>query len=193
MAPNWPALVFFRLMTGVGAAGPPTVVGGLLVDIYLDLRDRGNAIMLLSVAGMIGSLVGPMVAGSVSTVGWRWMFWVALMASGVSWPFLSFLPGQEAWDLEIKSDKLIKHAETYGPVILARYAHLRRIESGNPNILAPIELKKKSLKKMITVVLTRPIRMFIEPIVLCTCLFLALDNAMLYLYFEGYPIIFQGM
>jgi len=34
--------------------------------------------------------------------------------------------------------------------------------------------------------------MFGEPIVLCACLYLALEYAIFYLFFEAYPIVFQG-
>lgn len=40
--------------------------------------------------------------------------------------------------------------------------------------------------------LTRPFRMFLEPLVLFTDLFLLYQYSILYLYFEAYPIIFKG-
>lgn len=46
---------------------------------------------------------------------------------------------------------------------------------------------------MMTVTLVRPILMFAEPIVLCSCLYLAFEYAIFYLFFEAYPIVFQGI
>ena len=47
---------------------------------------------------------------------------------------------------------------------------------------------------MATVTLTRPLRMlFFELIVLATCLYLALAYGIFYMYFEAYPIIFEGI
>lgn len=40
--------------------------------------------------------------------------------------------------------------------------------------------------------LVRPFRMFAEPIVLATSLFMAMVYAIFYLFFEAYPIIFGG-
>jgi hypothetical protein len=81
--------------------------------------------------------------------------------------------------------------ETYGPILLARRAQKIRKETGNENIYAPIELEKKGWKQMLTVTLTRPIRMFIfELIVLATCLYLSLAYGIFYLYFVSYNIIF---
>ena len=47
---------------------------------------------------------------------------------------------------------------------------------------------------MITVTLMRPLNMIIhEALVLFTCLYLALAYAIFYLFFEAYPLIFQGL
>ena len=83
--------------------------------------------------------------------------------------------------------------ETYGPVILKKYAQQMRKATGNPDIVAPIDLQKKGAKQMVTVTLMRPIRMLLfEAIVLFSCLYLALAYAIFYMFFEAYPIIFQG-
>ena len=49
-----------------------------------------------------------------------------------------------------------------------------------------------SMKRQIIVVLTRPLRMFAEPLVFFTDLFLLYQYTILFLYFEAYPIIFKG-
>lgn len=115
------------------------------------------------------------------------------MIAGISLFFLLFLP------------------ETYGPTILKQRARKMRKETSNPNIYAPIELEKKGAKQMITVTLMRPLNMiFHEAIVLFTCLYLSLAYAIFCeylcrpmdmsnlayawqdLFFEAYPLIFQG-
>ena len=112
----------------------------------------------------------------MSTVSWRWSFWVVLIYAGVSFVPLLLLP------------------ETFGPILLKRRAKKMRSEKNDPNIYAPIELEKKGFVQMATVILTRPIRMFLfEALVLVTCTYLALIFGILYLYFEAYPIIFQGI
>lgn len=69
-----------------------------------------------------------------------------------------------------------------------------RKETGNPNIFAPIELEKKGARQLITVTLTRPVRMILfEAIVLFTCVYLSIAYAVFYLFFEAYPLIFQGI
>lgn len=69
-----------------------------------------------------------------------------------------------------------------------------RKATSNPNIFAPIELEKKGAKQMITVTLMRPLHMIaFEAIVLFTCLYLSMAYAIFYLFFEAYPLIFQGI
>ena len=84
--------------------------------------------------------------------------------------------------------------ESYEPIILKQRAKKLRKESGNNNIVAPAELEKNSIKRTITVTLTRPIRMMIhESIVLFSCLYLCLVYAIFFLYFQVYPFIFRGI
>jgi len=104
------------------------------------------------------------------------VFWIGLIFAGASWIPLFFLP------------------ETYGPILLARRASKLRKTNGNPNIFAPIELEKKGFKQMATVTLTRPLRMIcFELIVLATCIYLSVAYGIFYMFFEAYPIVFQGI
>lgn len=121
-------------------------------------------------------MLGPLISGFISLVNWRWTFWFGLIFAGVTLPLVAFMP------------------ETYAPILLKRKASAIRKETDNPHVLAAIELEKKGAKEMITRTLTRPIRMFIyEAIVFFTCMYCALAYGIFYLYFQAYPIIFQGM
>lgn len=84
--------------------------------------------------------------------------------------------------------------ETYAPTILTKRARRMRKETSNPNIFAPIELDKKGAKQMVTVTLMRPLHMIaFEAIVLFTCMYLSIAYAIFYLFFEAYPLIFEGI
>jgi MFS family permease len=117
------------------------------------------------------------ISGFVSpSIGWRWSFWIGLIIAGASLPPLFFLP------------------ETFGPVLLARRAQELRRSTGNDQIFARIELEKKGFKQMATVTLTRPLRMlFFEPIVSATSIYLSLIYGIFFMYFEAYPIVYQGI
>ncbi|KAI9808182.1 MAG: hypothetical protein M1825_004639 [Sarcosagium campestre] len=137
---------------------------------------RGRAMAIFMAATTFGPVLGPMISGFVSTVTWRWTFWTGLILAGATWIPLLFLP------------------ETYGPIILKHRAEEMRKSSGKSNAFAPIELETKGFSQLMTVTLTRPIRMFInEALVFFTCIYLSFAYAIFYLFFEAYPIIFQDM
>ena len=95
LSPTWLALLVFRFVAGVGAAAPPTILGGLFADVYPGPVNRGRAMMLLALMTNVGPLTGPVISGLLANIGWAWMFWVSLMLTGCIWPFLIFfLPGK---------------------------------------------------------------------------------------------------
>lgn len=95
------------------------------------------------------------------------------MLAGVSWVLLWFLP------------------ETYAPVILASSNRFEK--NRNMNQDTAVAAQNKDAKHSIRAILVRPMRLFFyEPIVFCVCLYLALAFGIFYLFFEAYPIIFQG-
>ncbi|KAI1119135.1 MFS transporter [Nemania sp. NC0429] len=176
LAPTWLALLVFRFLSGAFASAPITVVGGIFADIYDDPVKRGQAIALIGLTSL-GPIIGPIISGFVSPVSWRWTFWVGLIIAGATWPLVLVLP------------------ETYPPVILLRRAKQMRAASPNQaqNVYAPIELEDNGWKHTVTVKLARPVVMFKEPIVFCTCLYLALQFGIFYIFFQVYPIVFQGI
>lgn len=83
--------------------------------------------------------------------------------------------------------------ETYAPVILKRRAHKLRKDTGNSSIVSPLDIQSRNVREMVLITISRPFRMiFYESIVSLSSLYLALAYAIFYLYFEAYPIIFQG-
>lgn len=177
LTPTWGGLLAFRILAGINASSPISVSGAIYADIYKDPVTRGRAMAVFTGGTCVGPLTAPIISGFISPVlGWRWTFWIGLIIAGASWIPLLFLP------------------ETFGPVLLLKRAKKLRKETGNPEIFAPIEMEKQDLKQMITVTLTRPIRMlFFELIVLAACSYLAFAYGIFYMYFEAYPIIFQGI
>lgn len=119
--------------------------------------------------------MGPWVSGFVAPVSWRWCFWIGLICSGVAFPLVIFMP------------------ETYGPVILKKRARKLRKDTGNSSIWSPLDMESRNLRQTFLITISRPFRMILhESIVSLTCLYLALAYAIFYLYFEAYPIIFEG-
>jgi multidrug resistance protein len=176
LAPNLASLVIFRLLSGIGAASAITICGGVCADLYTDPQSRGRAMAVFMAVTTFGPTAGPIISGYISPISWRWSFWVALILAGVS-----FIP-------------LVMIPETYSPTILKIRATRLRKETGKKNIRAPIEMNKASLKHIVTVVLTRPLRMlFYEPLVYFTCLYLSIEYAIFYMFFEAFPIIYEDI
>jgi hypothetical protein len=108
----------------------------------------------------------PGISGFISTVAWRWSFWTGVTIAGLPWPFLLFM------------------LETYAPVILKWRAQKPRKETGDASIMAPIELEKTDIGHIVTVVLTRPIRMIcFEPLVLCSYTYTSYAYGIFYIFF----------
>ncbi|EON62231.1 hypothetical protein W97_01452 [Coniosporium apollinis CBS 100218] len=176
LAPTWVGLIIFRLLAGVFASCPIAVVGGICADVYDDPTTRGRAMSIFMAATTWGPIIGPAISGFVSVITWRWAFWVGLIIAGATWLPLAFMP------------------ETYAPIILKKRAKKARKQLGDPNVFAPIELEERNIRHTITVVLTRPVRMFFfEPIVLFSCLYLSLAYAIFYIFFQSFPIIYGGI
>ncbi|OAL44349.1 MFS general substrate transporter [Pyrenochaeta sp. DS3sAY3a] len=176
VAPNFAALVVFRLLVGIGGSCAISVVGGICADIYHDPVSRGRSMAIFMAATTFGPILGPLVSGFISVLSWNWAFWIGAIFAGASWPLFFFFP------------------ETYGPTILKRRAQRLRKETGDESIVAPLELEKTDLNHIVTVVLTRPLRMIcFEPLVLFTCLYLSYAYAIFYIYLQSYPVIFTGI
>lgn len=84
-APNWPALLVFRLVCGTMAAAPQTVVGGVYADLFSDLRSRGRAMALYMSASSFGPIIGPIISGCSVQYGWRWTFRIDAILCGLGW------------------------------------------------------------------------------------------------------------
>ncbi|CAK7568506.1 MAG: hypothetical protein SEPTF4163_006499 [Sporothrix epigloea] len=177
LAPNWPVFLVFRLFTGVFASAPMAVVTGILADVFGSTLTRGRAMSMFMAMTVLGPLFAPIISGYCSTtIGWRWSFWIALIYAGVSLIPLALMP------------------ETHGPILLQRRAVRMRKQDPKANVVAPHEQEKKSLRELLAIVLTRPLRMiFSELIVSCVAVYLALVYAIFYMTFTAFPLVFENI
>lgn len=177
-AKNPQTLFITRFLSGVCAAAPLTIAGGVIADMW-DPIGRGFAMSLFSCAVFIGPVMGPIVGGFVtqSYLGWRWVFWVMLIFAGFCWLLiLFFLP------------------ETFAPVLLARKARrLRRLDpQGNKDLYAPHEKDDWSIGGIAHRTLLRPFEILVqEPILVLITVYIAIVYGILYGLFEAVPVIFE--
>lgn len=78
--------------------------------------------------------------------------------------------------------------------MLSRKAKKLRKADPNSRAIAPRDLEETNLSQLLTVVLTRPLRMLLfEPIVTTTCAYLSLVYSIFYMSFQAFPIVFQDV
>ncbi|EED21234.1 bicyclomycin resistance protein, putative [Talaromyces stipitatus ATCC 10500] len=176
LAPTFNALLVFRLFNGMAASAPIAIITGTFSDVFDNPTVRGRTMAWYMSCTAVGPIISPFMSGFISTVSWRWSFWLGLLIAGTSCPLVILYP------------------ETYGPVLLKSRARELRRKTGNMSIVAPMDLTPHDLRAVLTVTLTRPIRMIAkEYMVSLTCLYCALAYAIFYLYFQAYPLIFEGI
>lgn len=161
-------ILILRFFCGFFASPALAVAGGTITDIWRP-EERGVAMALFCVAPFLGPVLGPIVGGfAAEEKGWKWTQWVSLMFSGAILPLVVFLP------------------ETYKPVILVKRAKKRGVKLD----LSPLS---QVLKVTVSITLLRPLEMLVvEPIVLVWSFYIAFIFAVLFGFFEAFPIIFQG-
>ena len=144
----------------------------ICANVYHNPESRGRAMALFMAITTFGPVLGPGISGFISTVTWHWSFWTGVIVAGLAWSFLLFMP------------------ETYALVILKQRAQKLRKETGE----APIELEKADIGHIVTVVLTRPIRMIcFEPLVLCSCIYTSYAYGIFYIFSQACPVIYTGI
>ena len=169
-APTFPALMVFRLLCGVSAAAPTTVISGLYADILNVPSHRGTAMAIYMTVTTMGPLIGPIISGFSSQASWRWPFWVAAMIAATGLPLVLTIP------------------ETFAPVLLNREIKRRQKEGVADESGDAIEVHAFNPRK----IFLRPAYLLVtEPILLSTSLYLTLAYAVFYLMFQAYPIVFQ--
>ncbi len=75
-APNLPALVFFRVLQGLGGGGLGPSEQAILADTF-PARKRGMAFAVYGMAVVLAPAIGPTLGGFITdNFGWRWVFFI---------------------------------------------------------------------------------------------------------------------
>lgn len=113
--------------------------------------------------------------------GWRDVFWALLGICGSLWV--------------IMTASLLYCGETRHSILLSRRAEQERmINDGDTNVIVPENLKKRSVKELFTVALSRPFRFLgTEAIVLCAALYNGYLYGLSFLFNTAFALVFgQG-
>ncbi|GAA5938423.1 MFS transporter [Sporobolomyces koalae] len=185
-APSYGALLAFRWLSGIAGAVPMTNSGAVCGDIW-SATQRGTAMSFYSVATFAGPALGPVVAAFAALrFGWPWAFYIpAIIAGGLAVVVILALP------------------ETYPPAILTRIATSLRQETGDERIVSSIEIaaldarqKRKwgRCKAEAYRLLAMPFVLLLTEIIIgLLTAYMSMVYGLIYLLFEGYPVIFSDI
>ena len=175
-AKNIGMLLAFRFITGFLGSPVLATGGATIADMYTP-KKQVYGISVWGIAAVCGPALGPLVGGfAAENKGWKWTIWELMWLSGACFVFLFFL-------LPETSSSNILYRRT------ARYRKL----TGNPNLKCQPELEAEGMTghEITQMILIRPFTLsFTEPIVFLLNLYIALIYALLYLWFESFPIVF---
>ncbi|KAI0366395.1 MFS general substrate transporter [Pilatotrama ljubarskyi] len=175
--PNIATFLVFRFITGLCGSAFLSVAGGSVSDLF-DNRSVATPMAVYTLSPFIGPVLGPLISGFiVQNTDWRWCYRVLLIWQAVQTILLfTCVP------------------ETYAPVILKRKAKKLRKTTGDKNYYAPIEHQEHSLFRMILFSCYTPFKLlFYDRMALALDTWSALLLGILYLAFQAFPIIFQGV
>lgn len=180
-SPNIGALLVFRFLTGFFGS-PVLATGGASLGDMFSPKKRAYAISIWGISAVLGPVLGPVVGGFAAEFeNWQWPIWELMWLSGFCLIFLFFfLP------------------ETSGQNILYRRAVRIRKARGQDGIKVKTQdeviAEGKKATDIVYRAVVRPfVFTFTEPVVLAFNMYIGLIYAILYLWFESFPIVFQGM
>lgn len=162
----------------MGGAGCLTLGAGLIADLF-PIEQRGMATALWSCGPLIGPVAGPIAGGFIGeTIGWRWIFWIVMIAAGV-----------------VSSGIEILNRETYAAVLIRWKTERLSKELGRNDLRSAYEpsLEQVSIVSTMKVGLKRPILLLAKsPIVLLLSIYMAVVYGLLYLFFTTIPSVFRN-
>lgn len=151
-----------------------TIAPAIVADLY-PIERRSFAMAIILVVQALSPALGPICGGFIAeSLGWRWTYWILLIASGIVTLLITFF----------------MH-ECYAPTILAAKTARLRKELNRPELTSKLslpithrELMKRSL--------IRPIKLLTRsPVALALGIYVAINYGFLYLLFTIITSVFQ--
>lgn len=178
-AKNFGMLLAFRFLTGFFGSPVLATGGASLSDMYAPAK-RAYAIGIWGCAAVCGPVLGPLIGGfAAQHKGWTWTIWELLWLSGFALIVLIFLL-----------------PETSSANILYRRSRRLRKHTGRDDLKCEPELIGEQMtgKDIAMMTLVKPFSLcFTEPIVFALNLYIALIYGLLYVWFESFAIVFEGI
>ncbi|KAM0788496.1 hypothetical protein ACM66B_001628 [Microbotryomycetes sp. NB124-2] len=179
LAPHISVILVFRFLSGF-VGSPALATGGASMSDIFPPSALPAAIGIWSMGAVTGPILGPVVGGFAAQAnGWRWpnleLLWISGFAFGILFVLLP---------------------ETYEPTILVRRARRLRKLTGNQLIKAQAELDAAEGEGFFSIVggrVKRAFQLALEPAVLFSNVYIGLVYSIFYLWFEAFPLVFEGI
>ncbi|KAL4888306.1 major facilitator superfamily domain-containing protein [Aspergillus ambiguus] len=173
--PSLIGVIVGRFVSGFVSSIPTTVVVGSIEDMY-NSRDRVWLICVWAIASNFALVLGPILSTFITEdLGWRWVFYVATMVTGV----LAFL--------------LLTIRESRPSLLLAQEVSTLRKITGIETLQAFDPDRTPDLRTFVRVALGRPVRLlFTELIVFVVSFMSGIAVALVYLFTEALPPIYEA-
>ena len=179
LATNYGMLMAFRFLTGFFGSPILATGGATVADLYSP-KKRAYGMTLWGVFAASAPSLGPLLGSfSARFEGWRWTIWELMWLSGATLVLLFFF-----------------FPETSASNILYRRARRLRKATNKTSIMSASEIAAASMSPRDVAVdaLVRPFTLnFQEPIVFALNMYIGLIYALLYIWFESFPIVFIGI
>jgi DHA1 family multidrug resistance protein-like MFS transporter len=181
LATNYGMLMAFRFLTGFVGSPILATGGATIADLYAP-KKRAYGMTLWGVFATCAPSLGPLLGSySAHFKGWRWTIWELMWLSSATLVLLFFF-----------------FPETSGSNILYRRARRLRKTTGNRLIMSAPEIAAAaapmSRRDRAVEILVRPFALnFQEPIVFALNVYIGLIYALLYIWFESFPVVFIGI
>lgn len=170
--PSVIAVCFGRFITGFASATPATVAFGSFEDMY-NSETRIWIVYIYTLIGNMGLVLGPIYSEYMTAyAGWRWVFYISSIVSGIGILASCFLnESRTGYLLECKVKTIEKQTGVY-------------------SLRCP-EKKKITLQGFAQESLFRPLRFLVtEPIVFCCAALMAISFSLIYGLTVGLTVVY---
>ncbi|KAI9034811.1 MFS transporter [Aspergillus affinis] len=177
LSPSASTLLAFRFLGGLAGSIPISNAGGTIADMITPER-RGLINSVFGAALILSPALAPIAGGFLAAdMGWRWIFWLITILSGVT---------------TIISFGLLR--ETFSPILLQRKAARLRRETGNSELQARGKTHQLPLVQKLRRALRRPmVLLATSPILIIASFYLAFVYGTCYLLLTSMPLVFRDV
>ncbi|OQD65921.1 hypothetical protein PENPOL_c005G00014 [Penicillium polonicum] len=173
LSTNIQMLIAFRFLTGLATACSP-IGPGIVKDLFEE-ECRGRAMSVMSLAGVLGPVIGPIIASYLGErAGWRWVFWLPTIISSVLGVLI-----------------LIIYREAYKVIILERKAKKLRRETDKPELRSRYERDETLSHKLFSTSIRPLTLLFRSTILLLSTIYLSIVYGYTYITMTTIAPVFQ--